>query len=57
MFDKNEITVPNSSDWAFEYGTGDFTICGYWDKDENGKLISYVCSCKDYTKCKGFKHV
>ena len=48
------LVIPDTKDWKFD--GKDFTICGFWDKDEKGKYKFNQCSCKDWTKCKGFKN-
>ena len=53
--DKNYLIIPDTSDWVLGKGN-DFTICGFWDKDGKGYNKYNMCSCKNYTKCKGFKH-
>jgi hypothetical protein len=46
------LSIPDTKDWEFGNGNGDFTICGYFDK--LGKYS--ICTCKYWTKCKGFKN-
>ena len=53
LFDsgKNYLSVSDNLDWKFGKGK-DFTICGYWDKNNK----HHSCSCKNWKKCKGFKN-
>ena len=39
----------------FEFDGKDFMICGYCYKDKNGNIRAGYCSCKDWSKCKGFR--